>query len=84
MMRNRVEVRSPFLARPVVRAAMGLKRDARTGKAILREAFQGDLPSAVLDAPKRPLRTAEVETDREARSIELVEIFRKKHEETIV
>lgn len=78
MMRNRVEVRSPFLARRVAEIALGLLWPLRTGKKILRDLFRSDLPEGIVDRLKVPLRTTEVEHDREARSRELVEMFRRK------
>ena len=80
MMRNRVEVRSPYLARTVAGSCLGLPRSARTGKAVLREIARGVIPDAVVDAPKRALRTAEVECDREARSRNLVDMFERRVE----
>lgn len=72
MMRNRIEVRSPFLARRVAGIALGLPWDRRRDKWILREIFRQEFPD-VVDRPKKPLRIA---GDREARSIELVRMFR--------
>lgn len=77
MMRNRIEVRSPFLARQVVEMAFGLSRDIRTGKKILRDLFRDDLAPGIADRPKVPLRTKDVERDREANSARLVEEFRR-------
>jgi len=78
MMKNRIEIRSPFLARNVAGAALGLPRELRTGKRILRDMFRGDLPKGAADRLKRPLRTHEVENDRETWSLQLVDMFRKK------
>lgn len=78
MMRNRIEVRTPFLARSVAGAALALPRAARTGKSILRDLYRRDLPRAVLDAPKRPLRTEIVERNRETMSRALVDRFRER------
>jgi asparagine synthase (glutamine-hydrolysing) len=75
MMRNLVEVRSPFLARRVAGIALGLPRTARYNKGILRSLFRADLPPGVADVSKRPLRTKRVEDDRESRSMELVRMF---------
>lgn len=80
MMRNTIEVRSPFLARRVVEAALGLPWEMRQDKKILRDLFRGDLPEKIADLPKRPLRTKEVEVDREGRSRQLVDLFRQAHE----
>jgi asparagine synthetase B (glutamine-hydrolysing) len=77
MMRNRIEVRTPFLARRVVEMALGLPRELRTGKRVIRDLFRGDLPRGIADTPKRPLRTPVVEGDREGWSRTLVEKFRR-------
>jgi len=87
MMRNLVEVRSPFLARDVVEAALGLPWAERRDKRVLRELFREDLPAGVADRPKKALRTPAVEKDREKNSKLLVDLFRQKyygdHEEAI-
>jgi asparagine synthase (glutamine-hydrolysing) len=79
MMRNAIEVRSPFLARGVVKIALGLPYEARRGKKILREIFRDVLPKGVAETPKIPLRTAAVDRDREAESIKLVKVFEARH-----
>lgn len=77
MMRNRIEVRSPFLARRVAGLCLGLPRDLRIRKSILRSAFRGSIPEDILERPKVPLRTESVGGDREGRSITLVKEFVK-------
>lgn len=81
MMRNRIEVRSPFLARRVAGAALMIPYSARMGKKVLRDLFRGDLPDGVADVLKRPLKTMSVEDDREARSRELVKMFTRSLED---
>jgi asparagine synthase (glutamine-hydrolysing) len=78
MMRNRVEVRSPFLARDVVQAALGLPRWMRTDKSILRTLFEDDLPPGVAARPKKALKTKTVEEGREKNSRVLVQEFRER------
>jgi len=78
MMRNRVEVRSPFLARRVVEIALGLPYDLRKNKQILRDLFRDDLPAGRADVPKVPLRTREVEQDRESHTLDLIAEFRRR------
>ena len=75
MMRNAIEVRSPFLARRVVQMALSLPRDQRVGKKILRELFKDDLPSGVAEIPKVPLKSSVIAKDREANSVNLVNLF---------
>jgi asparagine synthase (glutamine-hydrolysing) len=77
MMRNRIEVRSPFLSREVARIALSLPYERRRNKQVLRDLFRDDLPAGVADVPKRPLRTEAIAKDREARSVALVEAFRR-------
>jgi asparagine synthetase B (glutamine-hydrolysing) len=79
MMRNLIEVRSPFLARRVVGIALGLPREQRVDKKILRDLFRDDLPPGVADQKKRALRTPEVTSNREGRAVELIEMFRRRH-----
>lgn len=79
MMRNRIEVRTPFLARRVARIALGLPYRDRIDKKVLRDLFRDDLPTGVADRPKRPLRTPDVEDDREGRSRSLVEMLVDRH-----
>lgn len=78
MMRNRVEVRSPFLARRVSRIALGLPYAARRDKKVLRNLFRSSLPAGVADRAKKPLRTATVAGNQEANSIMLVDEFRRR------
>jgi len=78
MMRHRVEVRSPFLARRVAQVALSLPWAQRRGKKVLRELFRSDLPGGIADGPKVPLRTVEVQRDRESHSLKLVKLFRER------
>lgn len=81
MMRNQIEVRSPFLARKVASAAFALPWEERKGKRILRELFKDLLPPEVVTVKKKPLRTWVVETNREAHSCFLVQEFRRMVQE---
>jgi asparagine synthase (glutamine-hydrolysing) len=72
MMRNKIEVRSPFLARQVVQIALGLPYELRRGKAILRRLFKDDLPARIVSKGKVPLRAKDVD---EAYRVRLVEAF---------
>lgn len=76
MMRNAIELRSPFLARRVAGGALALPWRVRQDKRLLRDLFRDDLPSGVADTPKRPLRTRDVEDDREKRSLDLIGMLR--------
>lgn len=81
MMRNRIEVRSPFLARRVAGLALGSPYSRRIGKMGLRDLFRKDLPPGIADIPKRPLRTESVQEDREGRSLDLINQFVLRHKE---
>jgi len=76
MMRERIEVRSPFLARRVCQLALGLPYSMRRNKSYLRSLFRGDLPAGVADTPKRALRTATIEGGGELIRSALIHIFR--------
>jgi asparagine synthase (glutamine-hydrolysing) len=56
-----VEPRLPYLHRPLVEFILGLPRAAATRpgspKAVLAEAYRGDLPDAILDRPKLAFQT---------------------------
>jgi asparagine synthase (glutamine-hydrolysing) len=79
MMRNTIELRSPFLARRVVSGAVCLPWSYRRDKQILRDLFRDDLPAGVADRPKKALRTKDVEDDREKRSLELIRLLKEKY-----
>ena len=78
MMQNRVEVRSPFLARRVAAAALALPWSERKNKQVLRDLFRGDLPPTISSGAKIPLRTREVERDREDHSLKMVQAFMER------
>lgn len=78
MMKNRIEVRSPFLARNVVRLALSLPHELRKDKNYLRHIALHYLPTSIAQAPKKALRTSEIAHDREAYSYMLVTMFKQK------
>lgn len=75
MMRHRIEVRSPFLARRVAQMALSVPHHMRRDKFLLRNLFSNILPPGIANAPKKALRTAEIAHDREAYSKMLVTAF---------
>lgn len=77
MMINRVEVRSPFLARRVVELALGLPWAVRANKIVLRQLFTDVLPPDIYERPKKALRTDEIALRREDYSRQLVAKFRE-------
>ncbi len=52
-MANGLEVRCPFLDAKVVELALSIPSRLRLGKRLLRRAFRGLLPRAVMDRPKK-------------------------------
>ena len=78
MMRQRIEVRSPFLARRVVQMALSLPHEMRQDKRYLRGIFGDVLPPRICEKPKKALRVSEIERDREGYSAHLVHLFREK------
>lgn len=78
MMHRKIEVRSPFLARRVAEMALGLPRGSRADRKILRDLFRDDLPPGVADRPKRAFKAPQFDRDRQAKSIAMVEEFRRQ------
>lgn len=79
MMRRKIEVRSPFLARRVAAAALALPWEARNdGKELLKIMFADLLPREVLELRKVPLRTPGIEHGREENSIQMISLFRER------
>ena len=81
MMRHRIEVRSPFLARRVVQMALTLPHELRQDKRWLRHAFSDILPPRIANKAKRALRAPGIENDREGNSAILVDIFRERFDD---
>lgn len=75
MMHNRIEVRSPFLARRVAGMSLTIPHILRQDKALLRDMFRQDLPAEIVCAEKKALRTPEIARDREYYSKVLVDKF---------
>lgn len=78
MMRNCIEVRSPFLARNVAAIALALPWELRKDKKVLRDLFKNDLPAGISDRPKAALRTSAIAQDREANTLALISAFRRE------
>jgi asparagine synthase (glutamine-hydrolysing) len=76
MMKHRIEVRSPFLARRVIQIAMALPREMRTGKKILRDIFRDILPMGIAERTKKPLRMLGI---GEPYRIHMVNEFKRRH-----
>jgi len=59
-MSHTTELRTPFLARPVIEAALALPYAERIEKRALKAAFQDLIPETILNRPKQPLKSARV------------------------
>lgn len=77
MMRRRIEVRSPFLAREVVAGALSLPWERRKDKVALREMFKDLLPDEYLQAPKVPMKTVRVEQDPDEYREHVIHTFKE-------
>lgn len=72
MMHSTVELRSPFLAKPVVEFALSLPWEWRQGKNLLKEAMRGIVPDVIIDRPKEPLKIGSVREDKQKHSLDLM------------
>jgi asparagine synthase (glutamine-hydrolysing) len=72
MMHSTVELRSPFLAKPIVEFALSLPWEWRQGKNLLKEAMRGIVPDAIIDRPKEPLKIGSVRDDKEKHTLALM------------
>jgi asparagine synthetase B (glutamine-hydrolysing) len=77
MMRQTIELRSPFLAPSVVAYALRLPREYRTSKEALKYAFKGVVPDSIIERKKHPLKTPAVIAGGTAYRDTLVHTFRK-------
>jgi asparagine synthase (glutamine-hydrolysing) len=59
-MAHSLELRSPFLARPVVLGALALPYSKRVNKKALKEIFEDIVPREIINRPKWPLKSKEV------------------------
>jgi len=62
MMRHTIELRTPFLAPKVVKAALSLSHYQRRNKAPLKQAFADILPPAIVSREKKALKTLRIKT----------------------
>lgn len=75
MMRNTIELRSPFLSPAVVATALRVPYEWRTHKQLLKLAFKGIVPDKILAREKHPLKSKEVLNDQVGHRIKLLESF---------
>jgi asparagine synthase (glutamine-hydrolysing) len=59
-MAHTLELRNPFLNLEIVSFALGLKKEWRTDKKILKETFRGLIPDAIIDRKKHPLKNEKI------------------------
>jgi asparagine synthase (glutamine-hydrolysing) len=81
MMAGTVELRSPFMGREVLAAALSVPREWRTEKEALKDAFEGVVPDEILRRPKAPLKSPEVLSSGIGWSRALCDRFEKMIEE---
>lgn len=74
-MHETIELRSPFLAPRVVATALRTPRPGRTMKQVLKAAYKGLVPDAILLREKVPLKSSAVINDGLAHRIQLVKEF---------
>ena len=60
MMRKTIELRTPFLAPEVIKAAMATSYSDRENKRCLKEAFKDILPTEILNREKKALKTLRI------------------------
>lgn len=63
MMSQTIELRTPFLAPKVVKAALSLPLPMIKGKQILKDMFSDMLPEEIIKRKKVPLKTSEIKRD---------------------
>jgi asparagine synthase (glutamine-hydrolysing) len=75
MMKETIELRSPYLAPAVIAHGLSLPREMRTQKQALKRAFKGVVPDRIINRAKHPLKTEAVKTGGIGYRIELVDAF---------
>jgi len=78
MMSHTVELRCPFLSRPVIEGAMGLAYEQRKNKTYLRYLFEDIVPREIVEREKYPLKSKQVKKGGIAWSRELSKQFKRK------
>jgi asparagine synthase (glutamine-hydrolysing) len=80
MMRNTIELRSPYLAPSVIKFALSLPHSKRTEKQYLRNEFSDLIPWAIRSRNKKPLRAPAFTANMEMYRRKLVTRFVEKFE----
>ena len=78
MMSKTIELRCPFLARPVIESALSLPYKDRMHKAILKKIFEKELPDEILERKKIPLKSPIFKQGGLEYRYKLVDLFLKE------
>lgn len=76
MMAHTIELRSPFLALPIVEHALNLPYKVRTKKQVLKKTFKDIVPKPILEREKHPLKSDMVIDDKMAWRKKLCDIYK--------
>lgn len=78
-MAHTLELRNPFLHLDLVRFALHLPLEWRTGKKILKDTFGPLLPSAIIDRPKEALKNPLIKQDKIKYRLWVADLFENNH-----
>jgi asparagine synthase (glutamine-hydrolysing) len=78
-MAHTLELRNPFLHLDLVRFALYLPLEWRTGKKILKDTFGPLLPSAIIDRPKEALKNPLIKQDKIKYRLWVADLFENNH-----
>lgn len=76
MMAHTVELRCPFLARPIIEWSMGLPWKLRTEKQLLKKWFGHLIPEKILNRKKKALKHSQVIKNKNAWRYRLIDIYK--------
>ena len=77
-MAKTIELRCPFLSRPVIEASLSLPYEARTHKKILKSLFSDIIPKQIIERKKVPLKSPFFRKGGLTYRYKLVELFLKE------
>lgn len=77
MMSQTIELRCPYLSRPVIEMALTLPYIKRKQKEYLKETFADIVPPEILKRPKIPLKSVQHRRDKSGYRKEIVRLFRE-------
>lgn len=69
------DLRSPFLAHPVIKFALSVPYENRIGKKVLKDAFRGYVPDEILDREKIPLKNDLIRSNKEQYKNQIFNLF---------